>query len=103
MGLLLSSESFTFISMCAHYFPAGKSPKEAAEDGLRLMAMKVGGIGGVIVLNKEGDIGIHFSSEGMSWSYISSDDKTNIHYGIYRDEHKILGITAHEERLKTHQ
>ena len=67
------------------------------------MATKVGGTGGVIVLNKQGDIGIYFSSEGMSWSYIKSDDETNIHYGIYQDEHKVLDINLHEERLKTNK
>ena len=76
----------------------GKSPKEAAADGLSLMARKVGGTGGVIVLNKQGDIGIHFSSEGMSWSYMTSDDKTNIHYGIHHDEHKVMDVKTHEQK-----
>ncbi len=63
---------------------------------MKFMASKVGGTGGVIVLNKQGDIGIYFTSEGMSWSYITSDDDSNVHYGIYQDEHKTMPVSAEE-------
>lgn len=55
------------------------SPAEAAEKGLEYMYKRTGGAGGVIVLNKHGDIGVHFTTGYMAWAYVQ---KNRLHHGI---------------------
>ncbi|XP_023344406.1 isoaspartyl peptidase/L-asparaginase isoform X2 [Eurytemora carolleeae] len=57
----------------------GLSPKDAAEEALEYMKVRVGGSGGVIVLDPTGNIGIHWNSKQMAWAY-AKDGK--LHYGI---------------------
>ncbi|KAF6002074.1 Taspase, threonine aspartase, 1 [Cyanidiococcus yangmingshanensis] len=50
---------------------SGLSAQEAARDALRHMDARVGGRGGVIVITKNGDLGVSFTTERMVWASIS--------------------------------
>ncbi len=72
----------------------GLSPQDAAKKCLHFMAEKVErGNGGVVALNKDGDIGIYMTSEGMSWAYLTSDEKNTIHYGVFKNDHNTVSLT----------
>ena len=43
------------------------------------MSRRVGGTGGVIVLDKMGNIGKHFTTERMAWASLQDQE---LHYGI---------------------
>lgn len=47
------------------------------------MTERFGGDGGVVAIDKDGNVGIAFSSEQMSWAY--QKEKT-VHYGINRGD-----------------
>jgi len=49
--------------------------QQAADIVIKEKLQKLGGDGGVIVLDKFGNIGISFNSEGMYRAYIASDGK----------------------------
>lgn len=51
----------------------GLSPSEAAKLSLKDMKNRVDGHGGLILLDKLGNIGFHFTTEKMVWAYIKND------------------------------
>ena len=59
--------------------PTGLSAQLSSEESLSFMSRRVGGTGGVIVLDKMGNIGKHFTTERMAWASLQ-DQK--LHYGI---------------------
>ena len=62
----------------------GKSVQEAAEASLLAMATRVQGSGGVVVVDKHGNVGKHFTTERMAWSWIKDD---LLCYGLNPSEH----------------
>ena len=62
----------------------GLSVKDAADEVVMKKLVARGGEGGVIVLDKNGNIAMPFNSEGMYRGYIKSDGSTKIM--IYKDE-----------------
>ncbi|KAJ8045094.1 Isoaspartyl peptidase/L-asparaginase [Holothuria leucospilota] len=61
------------------YIEQGLSTQNAAEKALQFMEKRVGGAGGVIAVNKEGEIGKHLTTERMVWAALREDQLT---YGI---------------------
>lgn len=57
----------------------GMSAQEASEKALLNMSSRVGGSGGVVTLDKTGEIGKHFTTERMAWSWIKEG---KLHYGL---------------------
>jgi len=51
----------------------GLSPQEAAEISLQEMKSRVNGNGGLIILDNQGNVGFHFTTEKMVWAYIKDD------------------------------
>ena len=51
------------------------------------MTETVGGAGGAIGLNKDGNVGVFFNTQCMSWAYISGVDSETVHYGYFAGEH----------------
>lgn len=47
------------------------------------MTSRLNNTAGAIILSRNGDVGIHFTSRSMSWAY-AKDDK--VFYGIEHDE-----------------
>lgn len=50
------------------------------------MSARVGQYAGAIVISKQGDIGIGFSSKRMSWAYQVGNE---IHYGLDKGQHLV--------------
>lgn len=48
------------------------------------MATRVQGSGGVVVVDKHGNVGKHFTTERMAWSWIKDDQ---LCYGLNPSEH----------------
>ncbi|XP_053795560.1 isoaspartyl peptidase/L-asparaginase isoform X2 [Vidua chalybeata] len=67
----------------------GMSPEVAADTALDYMKTRVGGLGGVIVVNKAGEWAARFSTKQMSWATVKDD---NLHYGIYAGEKHIKSV-----------
>ncbi|KAM9297302.1 isoaspartyl peptidase/L-asparaginase isoform 2-T2 [Morus bassanus] len=61
----------------------GMSPEMAADTALDYMKTRVGGLGGVIVVNGSGEWAARFSTKQMSWAAVKDDQ---LHYGIYAGE-----------------
>ncbi|KAM7117446.1 isoaspartyl peptidase/L-asparaginase isoform 2-T6 [Ciconia maguari] len=61
----------------------GMSPEMAADTALDYMKTRVGGLGGVIVVNNSGEWAARFSTKQMSWATVKDDQ---LHYGIYTGE-----------------
>ncbi|XP_013069249.2 isoaspartyl peptidase/L-asparaginase-like [Biomphalaria glabrata] len=57
----------------------GASAKEAAQKSLELMSTRLGSAGGLIVIDKNGDVAHHFTTNRMAWAQIK---KGNLKYGI---------------------
>lgn len=55
----------------------------AADTALDYMKTRVGGLGGVIVVNSSGEWAARFSTKQMSWAAVKDDQ---LHYGIYAGE-----------------
>ena len=51
----------------------GGQPQAAAEWGIKLLSMKAEGLGGLIVLNKEGKVGCAFNTPRMARAYRTSE------------------------------
>ncbi|KAL2306743.1 hypothetical protein Nmel_004678 [Mimus melanotis] len=66
-----------------YHMEQGMSPEVAADTALDYMKTRVGGLGGVIVVNKAGEWAARFSTKQMSWATVEDD---NLHYGIYAGE-----------------
>ncbi|XP_030380904.1 probable isoaspartyl peptidase/L-asparaginase GA20639 [Scaptodrosophila lebanonensis] len=63
----------------------GLSAQAAAEQECKLMTQRLGGTGGAIVVDYNGEIGVSFSSRRMAWGYIQNG---TIFYGI--DQNVVL-------------
>jgi L-asparaginase / beta-aspartyl-peptidase len=57
----------------------GENIQEAAEKACQSMTARFDGDGGVIAIDKEGNVGVAFSSEQMSWAYQKGK---KVFYGI---------------------
>ncbi|GAB0087189.1 Probable isoaspartyl peptidase/L-asparaginase CG7860 [Sergentomyia squamirostris] len=57
----------------------GLNAQQATEESLVEMTKVTGGTAGAITIDKEGNVGIFFTSKKMSWAYQKG---TEIHYGI---------------------
>ncbi|KAK0046875.1 isoaspartyl peptidase/L-asparaginase [Biomphalaria pfeifferi] len=57
----------------------GASAKEASQKSLELMSTRLGSAGGLIVIDKNGDVAHHFTTNRMAWAQIK---KENLKYGI---------------------
>ncbi|WAR18699.1 ASGL1-like protein [Mya arenaria] len=57
----------------------GTDAQEAADKALANMASRVDGYGGVIVLGREGDVALSFTTERMSWAWAKEG---TIHSGV---------------------
>ena len=68
------------------YESAGKSVQEALDESLSYMEKRVGGFGGAVAISNHGDIGVSFTTDGMSWAYVKD---RQLHYGIYQGEDKV--------------
>ena len=53
------------------------------------MSQRVGGTGGVIVLDKTGNIGKHFNTERMAWASIQGD---KLYYGLNPGENHMVKL-----------
>lgn len=62
---------------------AGAGPQEAVTEALEVMRTRVGGSGGVISVDRWGQLGIDWNSETMAWAWARSGE---IHYGINRGD-----------------
>jgi beta-aspartyl-peptidase (threonine type) len=49
----------------------GMTAQEAAREAIRHMEARVGGRGGIIMITKNGDLGVSFTTERMAWASIS--------------------------------
>ncbi|KFQ85143.1 Isoaspartyl peptidase/L-asparaginase, partial [Phoenicopterus ruber ruber] len=66
-----------------YHMEQGMSPEMAADTALDYMKTRVGGLGGVIVLNNSGEWAAKCSTKQMSWATVKDDQ---LHYGIYAGE-----------------
>ena len=62
------------------------SMQQSVDKSLEMMANRVDGFGGAIAVASDGQLGIGFSTEMMSWAYIDGQNPA-IHYGIKRGQH----------------
>jgi beta-aspartyl-peptidase (threonine type) len=51
----------------------GRDPAKAVQEGLKILVRKADGFGGVIALNKDGDVGIAYNTPRMARAFMSSD------------------------------
>ena len=61
----------------------GLGAQEAVQEALSFMKTKVGGNGGVIAIDRQGQVGIDWNSEMMAWAWGRHGE---LHYGIQRGE-----------------
>ncbi|KAM8719459.1 hypothetical protein ACLKA7_012075 [Drosophila subpalustris] len=61
----------------------GLSAQAAAEQECTRMTTRIGGTGGAIVIDHNGEVGISFTSRRMAWGYVRD---SIIHYGIEHNE-----------------
>ncbi|XP_074717941.1 isoaspartyl peptidase/L-asparaginase isoform X1 [Strix uralensis] len=66
-----------------YHMEQGMSPEMAADTSLDYMKTRVGGLGGVIVVDNSGEWAARFSTKQMSWATVKDDQ---VHYGIYAGE-----------------
>ena len=67
----------------------GMSAQAASEAALQKMAARVRGHGGVVTVGKDGDIGMHFTTERMAWSWIKAG---KLHYGLNSGENFVNDV-----------
>ncbi|KAF5284367.1 hypothetical protein FQR65_LT13584 [Abscondita terminalis] len=65
---------------------SGKTAQEATSASILEMKEQLNKTAGAITISKDGDVGIYYSSQNMSWAYIS---KNKLHYGIEHDHNEI--------------
>ncbi|CAG9584753.1 unnamed protein product [Danaus chrysippus] len=61
----------------------GKDASAATKMAVEGMTKRLNNTAGAITLSKNGDVGIHFSSQRLAWAYIKSN---KLFYGINHDE-----------------
>jgi beta-aspartyl-peptidase (threonine type) len=54
-----------------HMLEAGQSSQEAADSATRMLAERVNGEGGLIVLDREGHVGAHYNTKRMARAYLT--------------------------------
>ena len=62
----------------------GASLKEAATEVIQKKVPDLGGDGGIVALDKDGNIAMEFNTAGMYRAYINT--KGELFIGIYKDE-----------------
>jgi beta-aspartyl-peptidase (threonine type) len=62
----------------------GISLQEAASEVIQKKVPSLGGDGGIVALDKDGNISMEFNTAGMYRAYINTEGKLFI--GIYKDE-----------------
>lgn len=62
----------------------GLSLKDASDEVVMKKLVKIGGEGGLVAVDRNGNISMPFNSEGMYRGYIKADGK--LYTGIYKDE-----------------
>nr|CAB3223815.1 isoaspartyl peptidase/L-asparaginase [Phallusia mammillata] len=62
----------------ACYVEAGLAPKEATAKALKKMNSRVGGSGGAISVDTRGRVGVHFTTERMTWAKIGGSDVNGV-------------------------
>ena len=67
----------------------GYSPNGAITEALATMTTRVGGDGGVIAISPQGEVGIEWNSEQMSWAW---GREGLLHYGVNRGEDFVENI-----------
>ncbi|KAM6084238.1 isoaspartyl peptidase/L-asparaginase isoform 2-T5 [Theristicus caerulescens] len=67
----------------------GMTPEMAADTALDYMKTRVGGLGGVIVVNNSGEWAARFSTKQMSWATVKENQ---LHYGIYAGERQTKSV-----------
>ena len=61
----------------------GTGPQEAVQEALELMKLRVRGEGGVIAVDKYGQLGFDWNSQMMAWAWGRGG---KLHYGIERGD-----------------
>lgn len=64
----------------------GKTAQKATNDCVQKMTERLHNTAGAITLSKDGDVGIGFSTEHMSWAYIKNNE---LHYGATLNEDNV--------------
>ncbi|XP_078313886.1 isoaspartyl peptidase/L-asparaginase-like isoform X2 [Crassostrea virginica] len=85
-------ESITKVCLArqvTHHMESGMSAQAASEAALQKMAARVKGHGGVVTVGKDGDIGMHFTTERMAWSWIKAG---KLHYGLNSGENFVIDV-----------
>ncbi|XP_074531974.1 isoaspartyl peptidase/L-asparaginase isoform X2 [Halichoeres trimaculatus] len=62
----------------------GQSAEAASDSALAYMKTRVGGLGGVVTVDPQGNWAARFSSLQMAWAAAQKD---TLHYGLYTGEH----------------
>lgn len=72
----------------------GVGIEKAAEDALTAMSNRLDGTAGIVALDAEGNIGIAFNSEQMSWAY----QRGNIvAYGVRKGEYLVENLSEEQD------
>lgn len=81
---LIHASIHPFILPPWYVSPAGRSAEAAADEALAYMKERVGGLGGVVVVDPQGEWSARFSSLQMAWA---AAQQQTLHYGLYAGEH----------------
>lgn len=79
-----------FVTLCS--LCPGQSAEAASDLGLANMKSRVGGLGGVVTVDPQGNWAARFSSRQMAWAAAQKD---TLHYGLYLGEHFTQIIEDH--------
>ncbi|XP_030627057.1 isoaspartyl peptidase/L-asparaginase isoform X1 [Chanos chanos] len=74
----------TLSRLILFHMEQGKSAEEASDLALAYMRERVGGLGGVVVVDPQGNWAARFSSLQMAWA---AARQGQLHYGLYTGEH----------------
>ncbi|XP_053189684.1 isoaspartyl peptidase/L-asparaginase [Scomber japonicus] len=80
-------EAIMKVTLARHilfHMEQGQSAEAASDWGLAYMKSRVGGLGGVVTVDPQGNWAARFSSKQMSWAAVQKDI---LHYGLYTGEH----------------
>jgi len=54
---------------------AKQSAVQAAKQAIRILEEKVNGLGGIILIDAQGEYGFHFNTPKMAWGYVDGNEK----------------------------
>ncbi|XP_028280047.1 isoaspartyl peptidase/L-asparaginase-like [Parambassis ranga] len=74
----------TLARLILFHMEQGQSVEAASDLGLAYMKSRVGGLGGVVTVDPQGNWAARFSSLQMAWAAAQKD---TLHYGVYCGEH----------------